>query len=231
MRRITCREAAIEGVITRHGTLVGPLMTELAGFPELTPYGGGWCGNDVHGSLFSRRRARGGPRPHHADGRAAAQGGLSRLLRARLPGRRGHRRDVPGRDEPAGHRRQLDDQRHRRCLRRHAAVPVPPARVHGRRLRDRRRRAQRALGAPAEHRRLVAVHPQGDRRAGGDADRRAAVGDLADADQRRRSASRAATPTGTRSPTRTTPSTCASPTRATTATRAPTSASWSPAAT
>ena len=53
MRRITCREAAIEGVITRHGTLVGPLMTELAGFPELTPYGGGWCGNDVHGSLFS----------------------------------------------------------------------------------------------------------------------------------------------------------------------------------
>ncbi len=53
MRRIVCREAAIEGVITRHGTLVGPLMTELAGFPELTPYGGGWCGNDVHGSLFS----------------------------------------------------------------------------------------------------------------------------------------------------------------------------------
>ena len=55
MRRITCREAAIEGVITRHGTLVGPLMTELAGFPELTPYGGGWCGNDVHGSVFTER--------------------------------------------------------------------------------------------------------------------------------------------------------------------------------
>jgi biotin carboxylase len=34
-------------VITRHGTLVGPLMAELAGFPELTPYDGGWCGNDV----------------------------------------------------------------------------------------------------------------------------------------------------------------------------------------
>ena len=43
------REAAIEGVITRHGTLVGPLMTELTGYPELTPYGGGWCGNDVCG--------------------------------------------------------------------------------------------------------------------------------------------------------------------------------------
>jgi biotin carboxylase len=53
MRRINCREAAIEGVITRHGTLVGPLMAELAGFPELTPYGGGWCGNDVFPSVLS----------------------------------------------------------------------------------------------------------------------------------------------------------------------------------
>jgi len=47
MRRIDPRETAIEGVITRHGTLVGPLMAELTGFPELTPYDGGWCGNDV----------------------------------------------------------------------------------------------------------------------------------------------------------------------------------------
>jgi hypothetical protein len=47
MRRIEPRETAIEGVITRHGTLVGPLMAELTGFPELTPYDGGWCGNDV----------------------------------------------------------------------------------------------------------------------------------------------------------------------------------------
>ena len=55
MRRITCREAAIEGVITRHGTLVGPLMTELTGYPELTPYGGGWCGNDVFASALTPR--------------------------------------------------------------------------------------------------------------------------------------------------------------------------------
>jgi hypothetical protein len=47
MRRIEPRELAIEGVVTRHGTLVGPLMTELAGFDELTPYGGGWCGDEV----------------------------------------------------------------------------------------------------------------------------------------------------------------------------------------
>jgi biotin carboxylase len=60
MKRITCREAAMEGVITRHGTLVGPLLTELTAFPELTPYGG-WCGNDVFVGALSdgqRREAR-----------------------------------------------------------------------------------------------------------------------------------------------------------------------------
>jgi biotin carboxylase len=55
MKRIECRESAIEGVITRHGTLVGPLMTELTGYPELTPYGGGWCGNDVFASALTPR--------------------------------------------------------------------------------------------------------------------------------------------------------------------------------
>ena len=53
MRRIDPRETAIEGVITRHGTLVGPLMAELTGFPELTPYDGGWCGNDVFPEVLS----------------------------------------------------------------------------------------------------------------------------------------------------------------------------------
>ena len=28
-------------------------MTELTGFPELTPYGGGWCGNDVFAAALS----------------------------------------------------------------------------------------------------------------------------------------------------------------------------------
>jgi biotin carboxylase len=61
MRRIDPRELAIEGVVTRHGTLVGPLLTELAGFPALTPYGGGWCGNEVFPSITTpelRERAR-----------------------------------------------------------------------------------------------------------------------------------------------------------------------------
>jgi hypothetical protein len=58
MKRIEPRELAIEGVITRHGTLVGPLMAELTGFPELTPYDGGWCGNDVSPQLLTETQRR-----------------------------------------------------------------------------------------------------------------------------------------------------------------------------
>ena len=47
MKRVRCRGSALEACVTRHGTLVGPLMTELVGFKELTPYKGGWCGNEV----------------------------------------------------------------------------------------------------------------------------------------------------------------------------------------
>jgi biotin carboxylase len=47
MRRINPRAAAVEAVLTRHGTVVGPLMTDLTGHPELTPHKGGWCGNDI----------------------------------------------------------------------------------------------------------------------------------------------------------------------------------------
>jgi biotin carboxylase len=47
MTRIDNKAAAVEACITRHGTVVGPFMTDLTGYPELTPYKGGWCGNDV----------------------------------------------------------------------------------------------------------------------------------------------------------------------------------------
>ncbi|MFA7266750.1 MAG: hypothetical protein WC054_10595, partial [Candidatus Nanopelagicales bacterium] len=47
MKRINNQAAAVEAVLTRHGTVVGPFMTDLTGYPELTPYEGGWCGNDV----------------------------------------------------------------------------------------------------------------------------------------------------------------------------------------
>ncbi|MEZ4588948.1 MAG: hypothetical protein R2909_21455, partial [Gemmatimonadales bacterium] len=49
------RGSALEACVTRHGTIVGPLMTELVGFPELTPYRGGWCGNEVHPEAFPQK--------------------------------------------------------------------------------------------------------------------------------------------------------------------------------
>jgi biotin carboxylase len=61
MKRINCRAAAVEAALTRHGTVVGPLMTDLTGHPELTPHKGGWCGNDIFPEALSaehRERAR-----------------------------------------------------------------------------------------------------------------------------------------------------------------------------
>ena len=61
MRRVNVKAAAIEATITRHGTIVGPLMTDLTGYRELTPYKGGWCGNDIFPDALpaaQRNRAR-----------------------------------------------------------------------------------------------------------------------------------------------------------------------------
>lgn len=61
MKRINCRGAAMEACVTRHGTIVAPLMTELVGFKELTPYKGGWCGNEIYAEAFTpaiRAKAR-----------------------------------------------------------------------------------------------------------------------------------------------------------------------------
>ncbi len=61
MKRIRCRGSAIEACVTKHGVICGPLMTELVGFRELTPYRGGWCGNEVFAGAFDakvRRNAR-----------------------------------------------------------------------------------------------------------------------------------------------------------------------------
>ena len=55
MKRVRCRGSALEACVTRHGTLVGPLMTELVGFKELTPYKGGWCGNEVFADAFPQK--------------------------------------------------------------------------------------------------------------------------------------------------------------------------------
>ena len=47
MKRIRNVEVCLEGTVTRHGTVIGPAMTSLVGYPELTPRKGGWCGNDI----------------------------------------------------------------------------------------------------------------------------------------------------------------------------------------
>jgi biotin carboxylase len=47
MKRIRNVEVCIEGAVTRHGTVIGPAMTSLVGYSELTPQRGSWCGNDI----------------------------------------------------------------------------------------------------------------------------------------------------------------------------------------
>ncbi len=54
MKRVRCRGSAIEACTTKRGTIVGPLMTELVGFGELTPYRGGWCGNEIFAGAFTQ---------------------------------------------------------------------------------------------------------------------------------------------------------------------------------
>jgi biotin carboxylase len=60
MKRINNRPVAVEAVLTRNGTIVGPFMSELTGHPELTPYRGGWCGNEMYPEVLTedlRRKA------------------------------------------------------------------------------------------------------------------------------------------------------------------------------
>ena len=61
MKCINCRGSAIEACTTKQGTIVGPLMTELVGFKDITPYKGGWCGNEIFPKAFTeeiRQQAR-----------------------------------------------------------------------------------------------------------------------------------------------------------------------------
>lgn len=55
MRRIEHLPGTVEACATRHGTLVGPIQTDITGFAELTPYRGGWCGNDVFPGVFDKK--------------------------------------------------------------------------------------------------------------------------------------------------------------------------------
>ncbi len=53
MKRINNRPVAVEAVLTRCGTLVGPFMSELTGYTKLTPYRGGWCGNEMYAEVLT----------------------------------------------------------------------------------------------------------------------------------------------------------------------------------
>ncbi len=53
MRAIQCVGTAIEACATQQGTYVGPLLGEMIGVPELTPYQGGWCGNELYQDNFT----------------------------------------------------------------------------------------------------------------------------------------------------------------------------------
>ena len=149
MKRINCRAAAVEAVITRHGTVVGSRHAR----PH-RPSRADALPRRLVRERHLRRRARARaarprPRAHRAARRSPRGRGLPRLLRGRLPARRRHRRALPRRAQPAPERRDVDDERERRRLRRHAARAPAPGGVPRPRLRARRRRAQRPLGAHA----------------------------------------------------------------------------------
>ena len=75
MKRISNKAAAVEAVLTRHGTVVGPFMTDLTGYPELTPYKGGWCGNDLFPEALSdEHRARATELVQRLGGRLGQEG-------------------------------------------------------------------------------------------------------------------------------------------------------------
>ena len=75
MRRVNCTGTAIEACATRWGTFVGPLLTELTGIESLTPYRGGWCGNELYDAAFSDSVRRQVQRKTEALGNALYQRG------------------------------------------------------------------------------------------------------------------------------------------------------------
>ena len=58
MRRINNRPVAVEAVLTRCGTVVGPFMSELIGYKKLTPARGGWCGNEMYPEVLNPENRR-----------------------------------------------------------------------------------------------------------------------------------------------------------------------------
>ncbi len=91
MKRIRPRGTAVEACVTRHGTIVAPLMTELVGLRGAHALQGRLVRQRDLRRRLRRERPRPGPQCDVRDRRAPQARGLPRLLRARLPHRRGHR--------------------------------------------------------------------------------------------------------------------------------------------
>ncbi len=58
MKRINHMPGTMEVCVTRHGTLSGPIQTDITGHKEITPYKGGWAGNDVWPKIFNAKTRR-----------------------------------------------------------------------------------------------------------------------------------------------------------------------------
>ena len=105
-------------------------MTELVGFKELTPYRGGWCGNEIFATAFPPKTRQKARELTFKFGRAVeARKAIAVISNWISWWSKKIRGDLSGRTQPTYHRRILHDQprRIRPCGR--AAVPVPPARV------------------------------------------------------------------------------------------------------
>lgn len=75
MRRIEHRPLTVDAVITRSGTVAGPLLSEVTGHPELTKYRGGWSGNELSAGLLPDTvRERGAAMVRDFAGALAAEG-------------------------------------------------------------------------------------------------------------------------------------------------------------
>ncbi|MGI9288588.1 MAG: hypothetical protein ACR2P1_24595 [Pseudomonadales bacterium] len=58
MKRINHIPYTLEAVATRHGTLVAPIQADIIGHAELTPYKGGWAGNDLYKNVLNGEQTR-----------------------------------------------------------------------------------------------------------------------------------------------------------------------------
>ena len=186
MRRINHLPGTVEAVATRHGTIVGPIQTDLTGYEELTPYRGGWCGNDIFPEVFdlkTRKRIR--KMAQRLGKRLYAEGYKGAFCMDFLLDTDDgsvYLGEINPRISGASPLTNLITS----TLRRRPALPLPPARVHRRRLEA------GPQGDPEPVGRLRPVEPAGpqaDHRRGGADHRGAVVRAVADGRRRRRCAS------------------------------------------